>query len=404
MHPLLATVTFGALGLGALGGCLSAPTGLDPGAIDAPIITPWPPPSANIIAIATGDVDGDGKEDLVAVDGGNARVFLLRGGADIDPMRATVTTSSRSAPLPGLRPPVAVTVAAVTGMRFILVFDTPIAGPRLTVFDAQLAQNGQTSVGVPPAAPGGIVTLTQSTFGIGMNAVFGSVPNAVFFVEGPAVDDPVPAVLVLPQIGATPFASVLATSGYVTMGAPGTPRVFVSEPARTQRADSGGPGQFTWTPARTGGDWTAQVIAEVSGDTYPDVVGFSPEGASPARICASDVNAAGAPPCFNTAFGMDTATLAAGSVVQPGQTDLVLLHVPPVPPGMASLFLVPDLRIMGGNVVADGFSPPGNFSVDGPLVAVAQLDSAGEEILLVGRDGEIICLRSTGGAPVRCTP
>ncbi len=380
----------------ALVACLTAPVGLDQGA------SAWPPPTASIIAIAAGDLDADGDDDLIAVDVAGGRIYLLLGGVDVVPSRAAVTTASRSVALPGLRAPVAVVVAVAT--RSVVVFDSPAAGPRLTVFDAQLTETAQATVPIPAPGPGTTATLTPSTFGPAMNTIFGSVPNAVFYFEPDGIGDTPPLIAVLPQAGAIPFAAVASASGFVIPGNPATPRVFVSEPMRTQRADTSAPGVFTWTTVRSGMEWSAQTVADVTGDSFPDVVGFAPEGGAAAKLCVLDVQAGTTPPCFDTPFGMDTAALAVGGVVQPAQTDVVLLHVPPGG-GQASLFVAPRIRIMGGNVVADNVSAPASFTIVAPLLALAQLDGVGgREIVLVGRDGNVICARASGSLPVRCAP
>lgn len=388
--------------------CLSAPTGMQPGTIDATDanLDVWPPPNANIVAIAAGDLDADSRDDIIAVDAGNGRIYLLRGGVDIDPTRAMVNSASDSAPLVGLRAPAAATIAIVGGTRHVVVLDNPASGARLTVFNASLDQTGQNNAGPPAASSGQTVTLAQTTFGIGGGAVFGSVPDAVFFMEGNVLGMAVPGVMMLPEIGATPFAQVLAVGAYVVPGTPATPRVFVSEPGRAQRADSPGIGQFNWSSNRTGNDWTAQAVVDVTGtsDMFPDVVGFAPEGPNPADICVLDVQAASAPACYDTPFGMDASTaIAAGPVVAPGQVDAVLAHVNPGNPTMTSVFVVFDVRI-AGTVMSDGVTSPTNFPVADGLLTLAQLDAGGKEIVLVGRGGAVLCAKTAGAAPVACAP
>jgi hypothetical protein len=395
----------------ATAGCLSAPTGRDPDAIDAATdgtVNPnaWPPPAASIVAITAGDVDTDGKDDIVALDtGGGGRVFLLRGGVDLDPTRPSVTTVSDSATLAGLRAPAAVTVAIAAGRRHIVVLDNPPAGPRITIFNAALVQTGQSSISLPAATGGQTVTLGQTGFGMNMNAVFGSVPDAVFFMEGNALGMASPSVMTLPESGATPFANVLAVGGFVVPGTPATPRVFVSEPTLAQRADSPGLGQFNWSTNRpAGAPWQAQAVADIIGtsDTFPDVVGFAPDGAMPADICVLDVQAGSAPPCYATQFGMDMASIAVGPVVNGTQSDVALIHVNPGMPNNTAVFVVARLRVAGGMVQADSFSPPTMFPIMEPLLALAQLDTAGKEIIVMGRNGAVQCARSNGGAPVAC--
>jgi hypothetical protein len=413
MRSLVIQLVVGSL-LGSLAGCLSAPTGRDPATIDAAgddgggtdaNVTTWPPPSPSIVAITAGDLGGDGKDDIIAADAGSARVFLLRGGVDIDPARNTVTTASISTPVVGLRPPAALTVAVHNGQKFVVLLDNPTDGARLTIFNAQLAIVSQTEVSASAAPGTATVTLAQTGFGMSMNAVFGSLPDAVFFVEGAQLSNAAPMVLNVPETGATAFASVLAVGGYIVAGTPGTPRVFVSEPTLVQRADTTGPGTFTWSTNRAAGSpWTAQTVADVTGDTFPDVIGFAPESTNPADICVQDVHNQMSPTCYDTQFGMDTASLVAGPVVAAGQTDVILAHVNPQNTAQTAVFVVARLRVAGSVTQADGFSPPTMFPVMDGMLALAQLDGAGKEIIVVGRNAAIVCARSNGAAPVACAP
>jgi hypothetical protein len=212
-----------------------------------------------------------------------------------------------------------------------------------------------------------------------------------------------PTVMTLPE-GGMAFANVLAVGGFVVPGTPATPRVFVSEPTLAQRADSPSMGTFNWSTNRPAGAlWQAQAVGDVMGtsDTFPDVVGFAPEGTMNADICVLDVQAASAPTCYDTMFGMDMVSMALGPVVAPGQTDVVLIHVNPGMPNNTAVFVVPRLRV-AGSVMADGFSAPAMFPITEPLLALAQLDGAGKEIILMGRNGAVQCARSNGGAPVAC--
>lgn len=387
----------------ALGACLSAPTGIDPADLDAAGTT-WPPPGADIIALGSGDVDGDGKGDVVVADAGNARIHLLRGGGDLDPTRATVTTSAANAPLAGLRPPAAITVATVAGARLIVVLDNPTQGPRLSVFDMTLQATGTAMLSVAAPSTTATVTVTQSSFGMDMDSVFATVPDGVAFIEGSRLDDLSPQVMLVPAPAGTPFVAVLAATGYVPLGDPPIPKVAVSELALSQRADAMS-GNFTWStirPTATTTDWTAQVVAEVTGDQFPDIVGFAPEGSkNDALLCILDINAGAALPCFQTPFTHDTATLAVGKVVDGEQTDVILVHTPPTA-GQASVFIARNFRVMGGNAVADSASPPFDINLTSPRHAVLQLDDGPEEVVLMGTDGVVVCARNGTPRLVPC--
>jgi len=392
-----------ALVLMLAGGCLSAPTGLDPAAIDAST-TIWPPPGADITSIASGDVDGDGKDDLVVVDVGNGRVHFLRGGGDLDPTRSTVTTATASAAIAGLRAPTAAIITRVESARFIVVLDSPTAGPRLSVFDMQLRPTGTTTIGgVATPTSSDVVTLNRSTFGMGASATLVTFPTSVAFVEGASLDDATPSVMMVPAAGAT-FSGLLGATGYVVLGAPAVPRLVVTSATLTQTGDAPTQGVFTWSPVRSGSTWTAQAFAEVTGDAFPDLIGFSPNGGAAASLCIFDVQTGTNPPCYTTPFGMDNAQLAVGSVAGVDQDDVVLLDAPPGGSGMANLFAVPRLRIVGNAVTADGTGSPLMINLTAPRLALAQLDSGPVEILAMGRDGRVVCARVTGPTPSLCAP
>jgi hypothetical protein len=383
-----------------VGGCLSAPTGRAPGDIDAsdaPVDATgaaWPPPAANIVAIGSGDLDGDNKDDIIVADqGGGGRVFVLRGGVDIPANGGAVTTTSDTAALTGLRPPAAAIVAKNGITPFVVVLDNPASGPRLTIFDNQLAMVSQSSAGATPAPAATIVTLTQTTFGMAQNAVFGSIPDGLFFIEGSALPTAAPNVMQLPEVGASPPPTdIRAVAGFVATGP--SPTVVISEGDHAQKAISTGPGAFTWSTVRTtGAVWSSQAAADITGDTYSDVVGFNGNGGGNAQICVLDAQGGTTPNCYQTPFGMDTAGITVGPILAPTQDDVVLTSVNPQNQAMTGVFLVSNLRVVGSNVMADNAGAPTDFAVQDASFALAQLDTAGKEIILVGRNGTIICAR-----------
>ncbi len=406
MRTLLATTlaTFG------LAGCLGAPTGRDPGAVDAPIdgaSNPWPPPGADIAAIASGDLDGDGKDDLVALDVADDRIHWLRGGEDINPTRSTVDTSTAAADLPGLDRPAAVSVVHIGAARHVVVLDTPPSGPRVTVFDMQLRQSGTAMIeGVDMPMPDDVVTVSPSTFGQEMNATLLTLPDAVFFVEGSNLDNNPPGILMLPPMAGTMFENVRGASGHV--GSPPAPAVVVAELQRAQRAVPTGPGQFDWTTIRadTDVDWPVQIFAHVDDDPYIDVIAFDPNGAGGASFCVLDVEAGAQIGCYASVFGMNTARMVTGSVAGPDQLDVVLTDARPPGNPETNVFVLGNLRINGGDVLADVASTPYEAALPDAMPAVLQLDSGPAEMVVMGSNGGVECLRPGSGnsPPVRCAP
>jgi hypothetical protein len=384
------------LGLVALlPACLSAPTGRDPGDVDASGGV-WPPANADIAAIAAGDVDGDGKDDLVVADAGNDRIHLLRGGGDLDPTRPTVTTSTLSASMPGLVAPVAIHVARVGAARFIVVADSVVPGPRIAVFDMSLRPTSATPLSVPQPPTGSLLTINASTFGVDMNATFFTVPTAAAFIEGSRLGDPAPQIMMVPPTGPS-LDELVGVSGYVAPGPPPAPRIILLEPERTHVAEAVSQGNFAWTTPRDAGEpWLGQIFADITGDQRPDVLGFEPNGGAGARLCLLDVhNAPTAPLCYQTPFGMNDARLAVGSLTGVNQKDVALLDVPPG--GSPSLFLVSRLRVMTGQLLADGASDPMSISLGFPLHAILQLDGGPAEVVVMGRNGAVACARAMAG-------
>ncbi|MCE9574901.1 MAG: hypothetical protein K8W52_17255 [Deltaproteobacteria bacterium] len=389
--------------LAALGlaGCLSAPTGQAP--VDAASGLAWPPPGANIVAHVSADLDGDGLDDVLALDATSGRIYVLRGGAghDVDPSRATVTTVTRSAALAGLAGPAAVAVIAYQSVRRVVILDTPTAGARLTVLGADLAPISTTMLAVARPAANATVSLTPSAFGMSGAALFGTVPDGAFFIEASEAAKGTPMIPGVPSTGGTAFNDVMAAGGYITRTGTPTPRIFVSERTLAQRSDAQG-GNFAFTSLRPAGPgWSPQVVDDITGDQLPDVIGFDGNGNGNALLCAIDVESATLPTCFQTPFGMDAATMVVGPALATGQRDVVLVSKSPTS-GDVSVFVVPDLHVSGAALAADNPGPPGSFPVDSPTMSLAQLDTGPLEVLLVGKDGAIVCVHARTGPSVTC--
>lgn len=395
--------------------CLGAPTGRPPGAGDAATdadatdamtdapVNAWPPTGMEVIAIAAGDVDVDGEDDLIVADGQTARIYLLRGGVDLVPTRATVDTFSASAPLAGLRAPASIAVARAGAVRHIVVLDSPTTGARLTVLDPSLQATGTSMLSPNPPTAGDTVRVFQSTFGMMMDAVMVSVPDQAGFIEGSRLDDPAPQILMVAETGVT-FTDLLVVGGYVPGGPPMNPRIVALEPMRLHRAEVM-MGNFTWTTVRDGSAWTSQTFHDVTGDGFVDVVGFAPEGGNPADICVADFHSVTVPSptyCFDTLFNMNGGELLVGPIATGTSDDVALLdHIPAKD---ALLFLIRNLQVSGGALLADG-GPPYMVPVTFPARhVIMQLDTGNPEVVVVGTDGEVACARASGNTFAACAP
>ena len=386
----------------ALGGCLSAPTGQPAdAAVDA---TPrvWPPAGAAVVAIAAGAVDGDAVDDLVVVDAGTDQIYLLTGGVDVKATADGATTYTRSAALSGLEGPAAAVVVN-SGAARVVVLDSPAGGARLTILDGALAPIGTSMIpGAPRPPTGSTVGLALGPFGMNMtSSVFIALPTSMWFLENAQLTVATPQVAMPQMPPAGPLTSVLAAGGYRAPSTPPQPRAFVSELARTQRADASA-GAWTWTDIRVGGaSWLGQIVSYVGATQVPYVIGY--EAASPnGKLCVLDVEAATSG-CATVGMTLPSPILAAGPIVSAGQLDVVLLD-PGAPQG---LFVAADLTVNGTTVTTDPQSAPRDLGLAGPRVALAQLDGAGgKEIVVVGASGGLTCSRYAGGltAPAPCAP
>lgn len=378
-----------------LGACLTAPTGIPEGGA-------WPPPATEVLAAAAGPVDGDAIDDLLVVDAASRTLYLLAGGVDVDPTRAEVTTYSRHATLADLQAPASVLPVTTDAGRFVVVLDNASGGPWLTVLDAALVQVSRTKIpGGRPVPAAGVVTLARAAFGPPTSgSVFGSVPDQAFFVEDADLAVASPVIKAVP--GAAALTNVRAVGGYRRDP---TPRVFVSELDRLQRADAG-MGSFSWTVVRPAGSpWTAQAVTDLDGNANPEVVGYQKDAGVAANLCVFDVDLATSA-CAATQIMGGMTTLAVGGIVAAGQHDVAVLD-PLGPQGDPALFLVTGLTWDGTDAAIGGGTMPARLTLTEPRLTLAQLDGGGVEMLVVGADGAVACLRpgaNPAAAPVACAP
>ncbi|HVV88599.1 MAG TPA: hypothetical protein VHE35_36395 [Kofleriaceae bacterium] len=437
-HAFISTAAVSAVSALGLAGCLSAPSGraadaslvdaaVDAPAVDAPIDAPpmdWPPAGTSVLAVAAGPVDGDNVDDLVVLDGTSHAIYLLQGGTDVDPTRRVVDATasvadhySRMVTQPNLGAPAAV-LTVMSGDVRLVVLDTPTDGSaeRVTMYDGNLVKTGETTIPAPPPMPTDRVGLQKSTFGMGMSSVFIETPQQVGFLENADLATTSPQVKIVGP-GTEPHAlvpptHVLAAGGYPpAMPQTDQPQVFISEAQISQRADAN-MGVFTWTTIR-GPDaptvWRDQVVADVSGDTRPEIVAYEEVAGDKPNICALDVDSTNHDTgclSLSTAVGpLSSTAMSIGPVVAQGQQDVVVYDL--VGPGsVTGVFVMKNVQLSGSTLTSDGVSQPRQLMLTRPMsFALGQLDSEGLEILGVGKDGKVRCLKYNGtGTPLDCAP
>lgn len=385
----------------ALAACLSAPTGkpagADDGGVDAAPIA-WPPTNAAIDAVAAGAVDGDTLDDLVVVDSGSGQVYLLKGGTDVA-RGAPVRTASKRAAITGLRPPAAALIVPGTPPR-ILVLDSPADLTRVTFFDADLVWTGESTMSNATLDPTDLVSLSLTGFGMSGATVFILTPTRWGFLESTELGGASPMIL-MPNTntGLTEVTDLRAAGGYVEQP---MPHVFLVEPTIIQRADVSGP-SFAWTTIRDGDTWTGNAVADLTADGKADVVGYMPVAGTPSssKLCVTDVDAASTA-CVDTPFQAPTAAVRIGDVTGMRRQDVVLLD--PMAPGGANVVVATDLHFNGPTLATGILTQPTSLTGMLPRLELAQLDTGGKEIVVVGRGGAVSCLTWNAGSLAVCPP
>ncbi len=378
-----------ALGLGA---CLSTPEGLP---------RSWPPPfgEADVAALAAGDVDGDGSDDLVVVLAGaerdGAAVYLMLGGKDLDTTRRELAeTFTQVAFIGGIDRPVAVTVVEADSddaARDVVVFHDKGAESRLTVLhgrDLALVGTMEIDDTRTPAWLRGV------PFGPGSHALFVASGPELHQTSYDELEETRPAMTRQPPPSGgwggpqTVDGFVDGSSHYAIVA--GTTQLW-----RTQVA--GGP--LTWTAVRTGNAWLSQVTADLDGDGVREVLGIDPT--PPASLCAFDPLGLRSYACLP----IDPGTQAVLELIADDLSGDERLEALVVVRGADSALLVhPGLRVDGaGALVSD--APLGPLPTLGEARAVVGNFSPGDparQIIVTSPTGELECWRYDGVALAAC--
>lgn len=392
-----------------LGGCLSAPTGLDRDAgapADAEPEHVWPPEGdVDFQAIATGDFAGDSTDDVIAVNVGDDHtgVFLLVGGVDLDPgVEAVASTYTEYERIEGLKPP----VAALVVEGYVVVLDNPSSGGRITVLSGDaLDQVAQFDTGGPQAPGMARPVLKQLAFGMGVGGSLGIVDGDDFRATPiEMLEDASPDVLAIPA-PAGGWNGVQTVDVYQSGG----PVFFAAFGTQTQTSPvpTGG-GSQVWTSERAStGLWPAQVFGSLPfdgvDDDQVDLIALDASGAGNNQICAIDAIANAAPTCLATPTTEDDGFVLLYDNLAPGPEDDLVVALPG--PAGTRVDIFPTLAVTGGALESAVPLAPQTFAGANAHLATGDLDPAAgpRAIVQLAPDGALTCITVRPEGVMRCS-
>lgn len=354
--------------------------------VDAPTDAQlWPPTDFGfgLGAAAAGDVDGDGREDLLLVlYGGHMGLHVFRGGnVDLDDHGAVIGLPDH-APLLTIEPPLAVTMydglpvlarGAITGQLAVFDRDLSLYSTSLLPLPI-LTSNDRVVLRSVPTGPEGSLAIAALTDLYRVErATLRLNPPTLVTIAGP------------PE----PFVEIqdLASDAGGTL--------VVVEPDGISLGTPTAAGEHTWVQRSFPGlPWNAVLAADVTGDGRPDAVGYRKPSGS-AELCVHD--------------GADEPVVQPSCRVMPGQNaerallllaeldaspglDLIVstMILPGV--GMGLLEVYPDLRVVGAGLVSGTRhtlilpTPPG-------VIVAMDVDGDGDkELMMVVGDGHLRCV------------
>lgn len=358
-----------------LAGCLSEPTGVDP---------VWPPPDLAVRAVAAGDLDGDGVDDLAVV--GDDAIYLLDGATELlpSPTAATRYTAKVAATV------VAPARAVIFGSR-VVVLDRGDNGVRVQIFGSDLAPGWSKVMTEPPDEGANVLSAHASVIGPTGSVLFTFAGGVRFLESSQLVMATAPAeparLIVPPALG---FMSPLAADAAPEVGSnPAMLTALVSEPGRTWRGRSaaGGAPSYTWTQVRSSGTWPVQLAASLIDDNFPDVIGLE-GGTAPCAIDGSLPDETGQPTCLGALppVGAPPVGMLFADFGGPPARDLAVVR------GNA-LHFAPALAVVGGALTAEPMAG-GSFEVEPvALASWRPMGTASPSVVVIAEDGAIDCRR-----------
>ncbi|MCA9678826.1 MAG: hypothetical protein KC464_27605, partial [Myxococcales bacterium] len=387
----------------------------DAAAIDAEVpdatpdadLTLWPPAGIEVAAIVGGDFDGDGTGDLVIASvGAEPGLYLLRGGVDLDVTADPIATHFSAFRALAMTAPVSLAAVEVDAAAGSDVAVSYVSGGdvRLAVLrgsDLELLNDVASGIPTPPAGRDGWLATT----------VFGTMDRLIVDSDGDTRHvAPVDLLDASPMLGLIPpEAPATRWTQPQTVFAYGQGTVEVVMVTSTQILVSDLPtapppgGMFAFTILRDGMPWLGQVPLDLDADGVPEVLGFSPEGGNPGKVCGYSVTGAVATTCLDTTVPDDEdVVMLAAQLTPDADPELAVVHTGDT---VSTLTIIPKVTMTGATLAADPVPPVADVTIPDALVAISDLAGSGRgQVALVGTGGEIVC-RTLGMTGIRdCAP